>query len=84
MSELIYAVDEPDSTFYVLSRRGHFVAAADWPHPLQKAYPDAVFAGTLGSESLRTIIPAVPPSDYHNRADLYQALLDRLPSETVG
>lgn len=83
MSELIYAVDEPDSTFYVLSRRGHFVAAADWPHPLQKAYPEARFAGTLGSESLRTIIPAEPPSEYHNRASLYQALLERLPQERI-
>ena len=38
----IQAVDDPESTFYVLMRPGHEPVTADWPHPLLELAPDAV------------------------------------------
>lgn len=50
MAELIYALDDSDSTIYILVRDGDIAGAAHWPHPLRAAYPEARFAGTLGGE----------------------------------
>lgn len=50
MTELIYALDDSDSTIYILVRDGDIAGAAHWPQPLRAAYPEARFAGTLGGE----------------------------------
>lgn len=44
----IYAVDEADSTFYVLMVGGEMLKAAHWPHPLREFCPEALDGGTLG------------------------------------
>lgn len=44
----IFAVDDPESTFYVLVVRGEIVASAHWPHPLLEMEPAALSGGTLG------------------------------------
>lgn len=73
---LIFAVDDPDGTYYVLCRHGHMVAAADWPHPLEAAYPDARRGGTIGSG--RDLIPSGEPALYVTRQALYDELVERL------
>ncbi len=49
LADLIYAIDDPDGTLYVLCRNGRYVDSCDWPGPLEDAYPEARRAGTLAS-----------------------------------
>ena len=39
----IQAIDDPESTFYVLRRPGHEHVYAHWPHPLLELAPHAVW-----------------------------------------
>ncbi len=45
----IFAIDEPESTYYVLVIGGEVVQGAHWPHPLRAMCPEAVDGGTLGN-----------------------------------
>lgn len=78
MSDLIYSVDEPDGTFYVLIRNGHTVAACHWPHPLELAYPDARRAGTLGCENMSNVVADAGEDCERTRTALYSDLAERL------
>lgn len=73
---LIYAVDHPDGTYYVLCRHGHIVASHDWPQPFEAAYPEARRAGTLGSG--RDVLPKGEPASYVTQEALYDELVERL------
>lgn len=77
----IYAVDEPGGTFYVLCRKGHFVASCAWPQPLEQAYPDAIRAGTLGSSAERFALP--PGAERGSGVGLYADLLARIEELAV-
>ncbi len=45
----IFAIDEPESTVYVLVQNGTATHMADWPHPLRQLCPEATDGGTLSN-----------------------------------
>ncbi len=51
----IFAVDEAESTYYVLVRGGHVITSAHWPQHLEAISPGARYCGTLGGEEGRLI-----------------------------
>lgn len=50
MIATIQAIDEPESTVYVLRRPGHPPVMADWPQPLLEIAPDAVRLPPQGAD----------------------------------
>lgn len=56
----IYAVDERESTYYVLVVDGRVVTSAAWPQHLEAVCPAAVYRGTLGGDEGRCIPGLMP------------------------
>lgn len=51
----IFAIDEPESTVYVLVQNGTATHMADWPHPLRALCPEATDGGTLSLSGCRLL-----------------------------
>lgn len=75
MTDLIYALDDPEGTLYVLCRDGRYVASCEWPGPLELAYPEARRAGTLASGREAIVDPQWVTGK------LYDALVDRVRAQ---
>ena len=54
---VIYAIDDAESTVYVLVEQGAVTQMAHWPGPLEQFAPHATYGGTLGGDEGRLVAP---------------------------